>query len=152
LRLGPHFLQELEWTDLRHRLNQIGIPHPTCKDETDKAVPFGEKRSPRKSVAGPLTIEASYCRLGTASSATKSACSAKCLVGARRMAKTVAAGMFRLAATVPFAALGFGRVTPPGCSPRGSPGHTRRAAGADRPRSRPPVCRLGRGPARPTWA
>src|ERR1700676_2844583 len=38
LRLGAHFLQELEGTDLRHRSYQIGISRPTLR--TRPATPF----------------------------------------------------------------------------------------------------------------
>src|ERR1700726_4211387 len=61
LRLGAHFLQELEGTDLCHSSYQIGISRPTLR--TRPATPFLlGKCSPRKSVTGPLAMAASYCR------------------------------------------------------------------------------------------
>src|SRR5208282_98234 len=67
LSLGAHFLQELEWTDLRHRSIQIGIPRPPLRRRPTPRILFGEC-SPRMSVTGPLTMDASYCRPGAASS------------------------------------------------------------------------------------
>src|ERR1700730_17830205 len=65
LRLGPHFLQELEWVELCHvqqlvpgSLNKY--PRPPFRRRPTEVL-FGEC-SPRKSVTGPLAMAASYCR------------------------------------------------------------------------------------------
>src|ERR1700728_2888154 len=71
LRLGPHFLQELEWVDLRHGqqivLGSLNRYSPPASGGNQYSRPFGEC-SPRKSVTGPPAMAASYRRAPGSSS------------------------------------------------------------------------------------